>query len=291
MSLKNIFETMKRTGVTQKLDRWLMLNRGGEDINRNYAINPPSSALGCSRANYYRRIGKFAETPSPRLSRIFDNGHYFHDRMQKYFEKMGILKMREVPVFDEEYEIMGHTDGIIDLSSTESAILELKSINTDSFKALREPKEDHKAQGCVYLHCAEKHRRYLKETYKTKQAFKRSEKIRAKRYAKMYDFLVDEPWEGGKTKEEIAQKKVDEHLKFDSILYGLVNPLSTVVFLYEDKNTQEIKEFQVKMNEELLAEVLVKYAENNEYYRKGELPPRECTSKSRTCNFATECFS
>ena len=69
-----------------------------------------------------------------------------------------------------------------------------------------------------------------------------------------------------------------------------------MIFLYEDKNTQELKEFTVKYDEELWKDLEAKYEYINEYVAKKEVPPRpdEATSNNcslcRWCSFKSTCF-
>lgn len=88
----------------------------------------------------------------PRLLRIFDNGHGVHDRLQKYLKDIGMLIGAEVPVENEEYEICGSADGILQLGSREG-VLEIKSINSNGFYSTHEPKPEHLIQVNVYMFC------------------------------------------------------------------------------------------------------------------------------------------
>jgi hypothetical protein len=87
-----------------------------------------------------------------RVMRIFDNGHDVHERLQRYLSKTGILLQAEVPIQNDEYQITGHTDGIIEIKGIKG-ILEIKSINSSGFYSLYSPKEDHLIQVNVYMFC------------------------------------------------------------------------------------------------------------------------------------------
>jgi hypothetical protein len=88
----------------------------------------------------------------PRILRIFDNGHAVHDRLQRYLKDAGVLKQIEVPVESTEYEIQGHTDGIIEINGMEG-VLEIKSMNQNQFYSAYEPKTDHLIQINIYMYC------------------------------------------------------------------------------------------------------------------------------------------
>ena len=59
---------------------------------RDYSRFHPSEFHECMRKIAYRYYGvEYEDTISPNLQRIFDNGHYVHDRFGSYFERMGVL--------------------------------------------------------------------------------------------------------------------------------------------------------------------------------------------------------
>jgi hypothetical protein len=102
---------------------------------------------------YYAYInGDNTQDFEPRLLRIFDNGHGVHDRLQKYLKDIGVLIGAEVPVENEQYEICGSADGLLQLGSREG-VLEIKSINSNGFYATHEPKPEHLIQINVYMFC------------------------------------------------------------------------------------------------------------------------------------------
>ena len=293
MSMKSLFNTVKqKDGLVKQLDQFLLKHDTHvEDGDRKSVTNSPSSALGCSRANYYQREGIQKDVIEPRVRRIFDNGHGVHARLQGYLTAMGFLLMDEVPLFNAEYEIQGHTDGIGTLSKNPKVceILEIKSINTNQFSKLREPKEEHRAQAQVYIFTAEEHRKMLKIKYPTRKDFVRSRFKRWKRYEKLYQHLTDG---SNFTRAEKIKYKVNQHMKMDKILYDLIKPITKAIVLYEDKNTQELKEFLIEMDEGLMHEVLEKYQINNEYWKMQQVPPRECKAKTegRWCPYVHHCF-
>lgn len=298
MALKAVFSAMKREGyIVKDLDLYLLgLNATDED--RAIDVNAPSQAGVCMRARYYARTGAPRDGASvdARTRRIFDNGTKTHERLQEYLLKQGMLLMDEVPVHNYEYNIQGHTDGVLKLSASERGILEIKSINSNGFSALKGAKEEHRKQGLIYIFCLEERRKFLQSTYKTKVAFDKSLTKRMKEYAKLYEHLKD----GSKfTRAEKIQFQCELHAKMDEILYETRVPITKAVFLYENKDTQDLKEFTVSMTEatskNVLAEVLEEYSDLNLYVQEGEVPPRCAKNKSdpacRWCNYKTECWN
>jgi hypothetical protein len=90
---------------------------------------------------------------SPRVLRIFDNGKATHERLQKYLKEAGVLLQAEVPVINAEYEIRGSADGIVEIGGAKG-VLEIKSINSQGFYGLFEPKAEHLMQINVYMFCS-----------------------------------------------------------------------------------------------------------------------------------------
>nr|BDD45667.1 hypothetical protein 15 [Desulfobacterales bacterium] len=106
-----------------------------------------------------------------RVLRIFDNGHAVHTRLQGYLGQVGLLTQAEVPVKNTEYEILGHTDGIIEADGVRG-ILEIKSINSMQFHGLHEPKLEHLIQSNIYMFCSNIPRACILYECKDNQALK-----------------------------------------------------------------------------------------------------------------------
>jgi hypothetical protein len=295
MALKVIFATMKHEGyVLKKLDLYL-LQLEDKDEDRRWDINSPSMSSQCSRAIYYSRTGveRDAFHIDARTHRIFDNGTHYHLRMQKYLTDMGIVLMCEVPAFDKDLEIQGSADGIIKLNEHELGILELKSINSGQYAKLIDALEKHKEQAQCYMSCIEKQRQYIQSIIKSPYQLKKY--LRAKStfdyYAKMYDHLKSG---SHYTREEKLNYRVGQHIELDRILWHTPRPINKMIFLYENKDTQELKEFCVGWNQERVDMLEKKFKTINRCIKKHKVPPREGKSKScemcRFCDFRNTCF-
>lgn len=296
MGLKSVFDTMKRGGlILNKLEEY-QLTKQDADNDRAFNVNAPSAIGGCLRERYFSRLGRPCNRISARTQRIFDNGSHVHLRLQEDLREAGILLMDEVPVFHPYYQIQGHTDGILKLDNDELAVLEIKSINSRGFETLKKEHDDHRVQGLCYLYCLEEHRNSLHDEYKTRQQFAFSRKEREKIYATMYQHLKD----GRKhTRQEKIDFQVGLHTELDSILYYAKKPLTKVVFLYEDKNSQELKEFVVSTEDsgarETIEKMIAECKEINKCLMIDKVPARPRGAKKgfgecRWCSFADECF-
>ena len=111
----------------------------------------PSSLHKSAKELYHHYLeGDNNQDFPPRILRIFENGDAVHDRLQTYLEKAGVLLQAEVPIENEEYEIIGHTDGILEISGVKG-ILEIKSMNANTFYSTYEPKPEHIIQINIYM--------------------------------------------------------------------------------------------------------------------------------------------
>lgn len=303
MNLKDIKNITKET-FTAKLDRQIM-RQDNADHTRASLVNSPSSSLGCPRENYYKRSGLPQKPFSPRTINIFDNGHAVHDRIQKTGKRMGNLIMDEVPLINEEYNIQGHTDGIVIMDDLKALrvneklknedydlgiipnvkVLEIKSINDMGFNNLIEPLEKHKAQGTTYSFCLEQRRLYLRKRYSTIKEYLKDKLRWSIYYAKRYKHISDN---------EILKSKIKENITKDIILFHVTNPIHEVIFLYENKNTQVRKEYLYEVEEDLQEEVLELFFIAEEGWNKKVPPLRECKTKKegnmRWCNYVDVCF-
>lgn len=301
MSLKAMFKAVhkaKNSTVTGVLDTYL-LSLSDTDSDRAIDVNAPSQIGSCLRSRYYARKGYMRDVNSidARSRRVLDNGTHFHLRTQEYLLASGRLLLDEVPVLSEGYNIQGHTDGLLDLNlDNVISVLELKSINDNNFSKLIAPKDEHVLQGLTYVYCIEARRKWLHKNYPNIEDFFEDIDNRYVEYASFYQHLKD----GRKhTREEKIQFQCDLHNKADTILIKCETPITKVHFVYENKNTQEIKEYiidstdpeNVKKTEKVLDEcsfLNVKCEEN-------VAPSREGTSKScptcHWCAFKTECWN
>lgn len=315
MALKTIFNAMKNTEgiVLKKLDYYLLSLRD-KDGDRAIDVNAPSQASVCSRANYYARLQYPSDgSIDPRTQRIFDNGSFVHLRLQEYLAKSGILISDEVPCINEELNIQGHTDGFLNIGTMREemqsykkgrfvvkskipvysniAILEIKSINSNGFTQLKTAKDEHKEQAMVYLYCSEERRLYLRNKYKTYAEFMASKEERQAYFESRFTHLKD----GSKhTREEKLKHQVELCLETDTILFSTPNPITKVIFIYENKDNQEIKEYCVERDNAVLDKVINKYKALNKAVETKCIPEREGTSKScstcRWCNYKLECW-
>lgn len=295
MALNDLMNNFKRgqDSLIRTIDTHLMKSQLEDNIRANIT-NSPSSSLGCVRRNFYQRSGEEKDKHQARTQRIFDNGDGTHDRIQRYLKEDGILVMDEVPLINDPMEIMGHTDGLLQVRGkmNHMRVLEIKSINSRGFSGLKQPKDDHVAQGHTYMYCLEERRLELQRKHPTPELFASSKLARRKYFERKYAFILDRYPDKPEKAERKHKEKVKEALRADSYLYNITHPINEVIFLYECKDTQEMKEFLVKRDDSLMSEVLYKFELSNQAWEDQVMPERECKTKAegRFCPYLDICF-
>ena len=97
-----------------------------------------------------------------RVNRIFDNGHYFHERMQRYLREMGLVLRdehfgdpekdylcEEVPLV-HECGLTGRADNFVLVDGVLS-VVDYKSIRQEQYNLLHKPLDKHERQVWLYL--------------------------------------------------------------------------------------------------------------------------------------------
>jgi len=160
--LNQLAETKTRNRTSNQ-DKWLLKmfenTLGSEQRSSRVGVFYPSM-LGneCDRYLYLAYRGVLPQQViSSGTQRIFDTGSSLEDRMTKYFEQMGILKGREIPLKCDNPPISGRADFLLAHEEHEEIVLELKSINDKGFKNLySKPKPEHSIQLQIYLQLLDK---------------------------------------------------------------------------------------------------------------------------------------
>ena len=96
MALKDVLKSVKRESDSGKpsliwaLEKYLTKECAGVRPDDGYFH--PSGLSDCARKEVYEKLGFKRGSPSPKLVRVFNNGTYVHNRIQTYLGDMGILK-------------------------------------------------------------------------------------------------------------------------------------------------------------------------------------------------------
>jgi len=151
---------VKNIVISAKSDEWLMETideylTGVMHPPRSGVFHPSTLSNPCDRSVWLIYHGKMIATPlEPHVQRIFQNGNFLEQRVEKWFQNLGILVGREIPVRFDVPAISGRIDFLIKHSTYGITPIELKSINTSGFTKLRSPKPEHEMQLQMYLNMA-----------------------------------------------------------------------------------------------------------------------------------------
>ena len=185
----------KTRSRTSNQDKWLLKmfedTLGYQQNSSRVGVFYPSM-LGneCDRYLYLAFRGKLPQQDiASTTQRIFDTGSSLEDRMTKYFEKMRILKGREISVKCDSPPISGRADFLLVHEEYTDVVLELKSINDKGFKNLySKPKPEHAIQLQIYLQLMDKPYGIVLYENKNDQKLKA---FKVKRSPKAWKALVD----------------------------------------------------------------------------------------------------
>ena len=98
---------------------------------RSGVFHPSTLSNTCDRAVWLTFHGKMPSTPlEPTLNRIFQNGNYLENRVESWFQNLGIILAREMPVKLDNPVMSGRIDFVIKHQEFGRIPVELKSINT-----------------------------------------------------------------------------------------------------------------------------------------------------------------
>lgn len=281
---KEYLKAMKERGriipqVSQYLVRDAVANSGKRDTK---FLHPSEICKKdwCPRSSWY--VIKDGARPEESLSfqrmNIFAEGTAIHNKWQKWLMHTGILEgnwrcnvceggwygvsndegcpycsspnvyYREVPISNEEYHLLGHSDGII-ADEKGRAILEIKSVGIGTLR------------------------------YESPELFAKYQKGQ---------LTLDKLWKEIKTPFASHLRQIN--------LYMFCLGINEGVILYEWKPTQEVKEFEIKFQRELIESILAGCSTVKSALDAGTTPMRPLTASldapmCKNCPHYNRCWS
>jgi hypothetical protein len=138
--------------LTPILDHYLTVRTLNE--KRKTHCFHPSTLSQCPQKLYesYLIDDYSTQQVDPVTSRIFENGHSVHKRLQRNFRDAGLLVDEDVSIHDDKYEICGEIDGLLKYWD-ELMVFDLKSVNKKKFMTMYKPEDSHVIQVNIYLYC------------------------------------------------------------------------------------------------------------------------------------------
>jgi CRISPR/Cas system-associated exonuclease Cas4 (RecB family) len=207
----------------------------------------PSSIGRCTREIVYALLGYKGEPIDPRSYLIMENGTYFHSRVENIVGNSDIIITPEYCIKSDELNISGRSDILI-----ENIYPHISS--------------NHVIKLYSTIEACEAEPKLLYEGPDNDIMIVELKSINSKGYAHVVN--------NNKPKiENLMQLQLYMHLT--GIREGLL--------LYENKDSQYIKEFRVLYSEEIVQQVLDQISRINNALVSKELPPKEHDKSDREC--------
>lgn len=236
-----------KTSVIEILHEQVKANQRIEATRHNPCKFYPSSIGKCLRSIVYQMQGYDAKQMESRFLLIMDNGSSFHERCEKLFESTGLLIAPEVSFRIPELNLSGRSDVLIDnfLPHTPS---------TNTIK-LYKPSETEGEQELIYE-------------------------------GPDNDVIIVEL----KSISESGFKYLDRQGAKEAhimqlMLYMHIMGVKQGMLLYENKNTQEMKEFFIGYDEDMSKKIIEKIHSANRHVAENTLPEKEFERSDFECMY------
>jgi len=229
---------------------------------RDYSYFHPSEFHKCVRSLAYKYYNiKGNNVIKPNLQRVFDNGDHMHLRYTSYFEKLGILYgvwKCSNPMCEEKY------------GKEEKYGIQKPTVSCDKC-------------GCTkyeYVEVEGENKEFMIRGHMD-GILKISGEFCVIDYKSMYSNQFSR-----------LQEPLDKHIIQIEIYLWLLD-LKSGILLYENKDSQKIKMFEVDYNEDLINKIIKRLGILKEIVLNKKLPSRPFTkdsSKCKACEFHTTCW-
>jgi CRISPR/Cas system-associated exonuclease Cas4 (RecB family) len=290
-ALKNLKDTYRRRDILLPSIERHVLKKAKEPSERRMDILHPSEMAKsgwCSRHDYYRVIGENANykkrSPSFKLENVFDYGHSVHHKYQNWLNEMGILwgKWR-CSECSNEWTALSPGE----CPSCRSLRVKYREVSLVSDELMIAGHSD----GVVLLDGS-----YKMIEIKTVglgtlrfEAYSLFDKYQTE------NLTLDELWWN-------IKRPFATHLRQGQIYLHLIRDvhpeldINEIIFIYEWKPTQDVREFVVQYNPELIDRILVQAAAVADAVNNGHLIERPEWAKSieektcASCEYRNTCW-
>jgi len=150
-----------KKNISKVIDEYILNQRRDQSLHQSRFR--ASGITDCPRAILFSMMSlptdKYprAKNDTAKGYKLMRQGTAIHEIVQEYLEGMGVLKEedKEKVIKDDEYLFVGHCDGVLTFDE-KRVLLEIKTINSNAFKTLTQPKEEHFYQGQAYCYFLDK---------------------------------------------------------------------------------------------------------------------------------------
>jgi CRISPR/Cas system-associated exonuclease Cas4 (RecB family) len=259
MSVKDY---MNMSSLTQIIHTQMKKNNEEESKKHNPCKFYPSSAGMCSRRIVYGMMDYPKEDFDGRVLMIFDNGTYMHNRIESVLEDTGLMIAPELSFKKEEWRVSGRSDAVI------YNFLPHKS--SSNIITLREPIYDLDEDGS---HKRDEDGNRIITGYK--DLYEGPDN----------DVMIVELKSISESGFNYLNRGPKDNHKRQLHLYMYLTGIRAGMLLYENKNTQELKEFIIEYDEELAKEVVEQIIMVNKHVDENKLPEKEYNRTDFECRY------
>jgi CRISPR/Cas system-associated exonuclease Cas4 (RecB family) len=254
-----------KNSLIEVIHEQMKLNNNSESGLHDPCKFYPSSAGKCSRAIVYQMMGYEQEELDGRTLLIFENGNGYHTRMENLFHDTGLLIAPELSFEKPEWRISGRSDAVI------KNFLPHKS--SGNIIKLYEPEFQRNEDGSTYR---DKNNKKVKVGEKLLYEGADNDLIIVELKSisdKGFGYLDKY---GAK---EYHIKQLQLYLYLTGVRQGML--------LYENKNTQELKEFFIPYDEAVAKTVIDQIVLVNGCIDTHTLPPKEYEQTDYECRYCS----
>lgn len=207
----------------------------------------PSSVGQCLRKTTYQMLHYHAEPKKGDNLSVLENGTAFHNRMENTFKDMGILIAPELSLKDKELCISGRSDAIV-------------------WNFIDDPVENEDSiENRIQLYTPQEELVYVGP--KSRVLIIELKSIKDKKFHKLS-----------------KKKPLKEH-EMQLQLYFYLTGIDKGIILYENKNSQETKEYIVEKDDKIIESVLKEIKYCVDLAKKHELAPRTLMPTDVQCRY------
>ena len=260
---KSIKLKQKPFSLADEIDKKLKKDANWTFKNKDPRVKPSDLGHSCYRKIFYSYLKQDRDAPVQAfLKRIFDTGDAIHGMVEEWVTDLGYLipykdrKTGKVPIHWATKK--PNTEFPVSIPE-----LEIKIGYIDAILNIR---------GELYIGEWKSQKKEAFDEIKVSENPLPEHIMQANIYAHLFDFCR-------------------ERGDYDHIpeLKGL-GPIKGIIFLYVNKDSTFLKEFQVLKTDEGLEDIIKKYKNLKEYVNKEELPPPNKEGKNCTfCDYKVKC--
>lgn len=132
---------------------WRLPGKGYEKLHGVHLMSTRASALGKTETELMQSMQFLGSNFTKSQEDVMSEGTREHSRIQRIWKKLGILESEEQEVYNEQYDVSGHIDAILNTPEEGRFVAEIKTVNAKRFdQAMKRAFPEHVTQLNFYMH-------------------------------------------------------------------------------------------------------------------------------------------